>query len=187
MTDVEDAVAKLRAISADLVATMSRIALAAVAEAAARIATDGAVSLPGAAGPALPAPARKPKPVRPKAERAPLVPAAKPEPRRPAPRHDSAPPAAANGVTIDFAAGTMAYGGSSVTASAMQLEVAQLLARAMPDVMPRAEICKRVWGAADKHDVLYVTVSALKPKLAEIGLELKTIPKFGYALAPVNA
>jgi DNA-binding response OmpR family regulator len=93
----------------------------------------------------------------------------------------------AHGVRVDVAAGTVSFGDKSEKLSPRECSLARVLVKAMPNVMTRADLVNRAWQMraldSDANAVLYTYAGTLRAKLAGIGLELNTVPKFGYALA----
>lgn len=121
-----------------------------------------------------------------KAPAPPPPPALKPKPK---PFIDRRPPAIANGVCVDFAASTITFGGKSIAVSARHADAVAVLARAMPHVVPRAEIAKRAWldlSPASGEVYLAEMREPLTARLASIGLALKVVLKFGLALMPAD-
>lgn len=120
-----------------------------------------------------PAPAILPQPTNPPAWKAPRV------------VIDKRPPVEANGVRVDFGASTVTHDGKEVEVSPRQAHVIAVLARAMPNPIPRDEIIKRAMpevAASSGQSYLSEMRAPLTDRMAKIGLVLKTIFKFGYAL-----
>lgn len=175
VTDIDLALAALRRVILRAIEAGTPRPAAAAEIAIARAAKAAAIH--AARQPAPPAPRR---PIR----QPPALPAAE--------RINCPPPVEANGVTVDFAAGpagTVTYAGRTVNVSRRQAQAVAVLARALPHVIPRGEIARRAWP-----DLLplsgQTTLSQMHPplteRLATIGLALKEMRKFGFALMPAD-
>jgi DNA-binding response OmpR family regulator len=163
-------------MAGDLVADLD-LALAALRRVIMR-AIETAVPRTSIPGKDIPAPAAKKVTAPP--------PAPKPHPQ---PVVDRRPPAIANGVCVDFATSTVTFGGKSISVLPRHADAVAVLARAIPNVIPRAEIAKRAWlDLSPSSGEVYVAEmrEPLTARLASIGLALKVIPKFGLALMPAE-
>lgn len=95
----------------------------------------------------------------------------------------------ANGVTVSFRHLTVTHGGRSVVVAMRPLEMLAVLVKAKPNVVPRAEICRRAWPdiRQDSGMTLFSGfVPRLEQLLPEIGLRLNTVRGFGLSLTTLE-
>lgn len=104
-----------------------------------------------------------------------------------APKPATPPPAPVeyNGVAIDFVTNTVTFCRERVTVSRRHAQAIAVLARAMPNVMPRDAIVARAWpdlATSSGYTMLSQSYQDIRESIAKIGLKLNDVPRFGFAL-----
>jgi DNA-binding response OmpR family regulator len=88
-----------------------------------------------------------------------------------------------NGLRI--ADGVLTFGDKTVRLTPREVQLTAAMARAMPHLMDYQQLAKRVWERPfdDQAKMLISqTAGVLRPKLASVGLDLKTVHGQGYTL-----
>lgn len=95
-----------------------------------------------------------------------------------------------NDVTVRFSPGveSIEHGDKLVRVNARQALFVSLIARTMPVPCDRGFIARALWSGQRVPDsseqILTTLAGELRPRLAEVGLDIKTVRGSGFALAP---
>ncbi len=80
----------------------------------------------------------------------------------------------------------LTFNGEMVELTPKEASFAGIMVKAMPGLMTYGDVAQRVWARSISDDLVkalvYQTGSALRTKLATVGLDLKTVRGMGFTL-----